>query len=184
MKTQAARAAGQPTNRDPDDNPLKEKAMDDYLQAALEQARHSQREGGFPVGSVIVHDALIIGRGRNRVAQSGDSINHAEIEAIRDATAKNDERGPLDSLHGATCYTTMMPCEMCAGAIIRFGIVKVVVAELASYVDAGTAPLMEKQGITVEVLDNSECIALVRAYFAEHPQQAELMQEKRRRLRL
>ena len=158
--------------------------MDEYLQAALEEARRSQREGGFPVGSVIVHDGQIIGRGRNRVAQSGDAINHAEIEAIRDATAKTADRGPVDSLHGATCYTTMMPCEMCAGAIIRFGMHKVVVAERVSYVDAGTAPLLEKQGIAVEVLNNTDCIELAQAYFAEHPQQAELMREKRRRLRL
>ena len=158
--------------------------MDEYLQAAFEEARRSQHEGGFPVGSVIVHDGKVIGRGRNRVTQSGDPINHAEIEAIRNATAKTDDRPLTDSLQGATCYTTMMPCEMCAGAIIRFGIRKVVVAELTSYTDAGTAPFLEKQGITVEVLNNEICIELVQAYFSQHPQQAELMREKRRRLRL
>ena len=158
--------------------------MDDFVQAAIEQAHLSYEEGGFPVGAAIVQDGMVIGRGRNRFGQTGDPITHAEIEAIRDAVANSDTARATDSLAGAVCYTTMMPCEMCAGAIIRFGISEVIVAETHSYTDAGTAPLLEKQGIPVEDLGNDACVELVERYFAEHPDISERMRAKRRRLKL
>ena len=117
--------------------------MDPHISAAHQQAVNSLEEGGFPVGSVIVKDGQVIGAGFNRYTQTGDPTTHAELEAIRDVAAKAGERPLLDLLAGATCYTTMMPCEMCSGAIIRFGLAAVVVAEVASYDAADTRGAQE-----------------------------------------
>ena len=158
--------------------------MDEFMQVALEEAQASGREGGFPVGSVIVRDGAIIGRGRNRFTQSGDPTTHAELEAIRDATVGVGGARSADALEGATCYTTMMPCEMCTGALIRFGIAAVVVAECESYIDAGTAPLFEKQGISVQIGSEQQCIDVVNAYLTEHPEVASRLGDNRRKLKL
>ena len=96
------------------------------------------------------------------------------MEAYRDAgrrvAASHTGEQLYDLLRGATVYTTMMPCEMCAGAIIRFGAARVVVAELVTYADSGTRPLMENQGIAVEVHAEADCIALVEAHYRDHPE--------------
>ena len=144
--------------------------MDPHMAAAHEQAVKSLKEGGFPVGSVIVKDGQIIGAGFNRYTQTGDPTTHAELEAIRDAAARADESQLLDLLAGATCFTTMMPCEMCSGAIIRFGLAAVVVAEVSSYSPADTRGLLEDNGIRVQIHDEEACKATVERYYAEHPQ--------------
>ena len=143
--------------------------MDPHLAAAHQQAVNSREEGGFPVGAVIVKDGRVIGSGFNRYAQTGDPTTHAELEAIRDVAARAAEGALLDLLAGATCYTTMMPCEMCSGAIIRFGLASVVVAEVSSYVPADTRGLLEARGIRVEVRDEPACKETVERYYAEHP---------------
>ena len=140
------------------------------MAAAHRQAVTSVEEGGFPVGSVIVKDDRVIGSGHNRYAQTGDPTTHAEMEAIRDAVARAGDDASLDLLVGATCYTTMMPCEMCSGAIIRFGLASVVVAEVSSYSPADTRGLLEERGVRVEILDEESCKATVERYYAEHPQ--------------
>ena len=101
------------------------------------------------------------------------------------ATRLRIETDQLERLAGAICYTTMMPCEMCTGAIIRFGITKVMVAETQSYVDSGTTPLMEMQGIEVEVGNDAQCISWVEAYYAQHPDKETAMHAAdRRRLKV
>jgi cytosine deaminase len=144
--------------------------MDPHLAAAHQQAVNSLEEGGFPVGSVIVKDDRVIGAGSNRYAQTGDPTTHAELEAIRDAAARAGDGELFDLLAGATCYTTMMPCEMCAGAIMRFGLAAVVVAEVSSYHPADTIGLLEGRGIRVEIRDEEACKATVERYYVEHPQ--------------
>lgn len=154
--------------------------MDEFMTAALNEARSSMAEDGYPIGSVVVRDGEIIGYGRNRFLQTGDPTTHAEMEAIRDAAkiATVD----LDAvLKGATVYTTMMPCEMCAGAIIRFGITRVVVGETRTYTDAGTETLMKRQGIEVEVLEAPGCIDVVETYLETHPEWTEVMRARTRR---
>ena len=144
--------------------------MDPHLGAAHRQAVKSVEQGGFPVGSVIVKDGQIIGAGFNRYAQTGDPTTHAEMEAIRDAAARAVAGQTLDLLGGAICYTTMMPCEMCSGAIIRFGLAAVVVAEVSSYEPADTRRFLEKRGVRVEIRDEEACKATVERYYVAHPQ--------------
>jgi creatinine deaminase len=154
--------------------------MNQYMSAALDQARRSMAEGGYPIGSVVVRDGDIVGRGRNRFLQSGDPTTHAEMEAIRDV-AKHAGGDVEAVLKGATVYTTMMPCEMCAGAIIRFGIARVVVGETRSYTDAGTATLMGRQDIRVEVLEDPECVSVVEQYVEAFPEWTRIMRARTRR---
>ena len=148
--------------------------MDEFMQAAFEQAQIGTQDGGFPVGSVIVKADRIVGAGHNRFTQSGDPTSHAELEAIRDTARRHGPEEGSALLGGATCYTTMMPCEMCSGAIIRFGLARVVVGETTSYTPAATRTLLERQGIEVEVHQESECIALAESYLAIHADEAEL----------
>lgn len=150
------------------------------MTAALNEARSSMAEDGYPIGSVVVRDGEIIGRGRNRFVQSGDPTTHAEMEAIRDA-AKNAAEDVDAVLKGATVYTTMMPCEMCAGAIIRFGIARVVVGETQTYTDAGTRALMERQDIRVEVREDPACMAVVEEYVKAFPEWTKVMRARNRR---
>jgi cytosine deaminase len=158
--------------------------MNPFMAAALEEARSSVKTGGAPVGSVLVKDGVIVGRGHNTLYQSGDPTAHAEMEAYRDAARRAVEaHGPDEAealLDGGEVYTTMMPCEMCAGAIIRFGARRVVVGEMSTYAPANTRPLMERQGIEVVVLDDPECVALVEDYLRQHPERRKRMAERRR----
>lgn len=155
--------------------------MNKLMVAAIDEARASVEEDGLPIGSVVARDDKVLGRGRNRFRQTGDPTSHAEMEAIRDAARRGLE--DVDALFkGATIYTTMMPCEMCAGAIIRFGISRVVVAETRSYTEPGTRELMERQGITVEVIDENRSVALVESYCALHPEWEAVMRARKRKL--
>ncbi|HSS65928.1 MAG TPA: nucleoside deaminase, partial [Gammaproteobacteria bacterium] len=139
--------------------------MPDPMAAAIAEARASVEENGLPIGSSVARKDRILGLGRNRFCQTGDPTSHAEMEAIRDVARR--ATGDVDVLlNGASIYTTMMPCEMCAGAIIRFGIGRVVVAETRTYTDPGTRQLLERQGITVEVSDEKVSIDLVEDFCA------------------
>lgn len=150
--------------------------MDDFMRAALAEARAGFDEGGAPIGSVVVKDGRIMGRGRNRFYQAGDPISHAEIEALRDAALGAPALDAIDPLlAGGTVYTTMLPCEMCTGAIIRFGIAAVVVGEMRSYVPSPTEALMTRHGIAVTVLDEPDCVALVAAYLDRYPERRPAM---------
>ncbi len=151
--------------------------MDSFMQSAFEQAKLGYAQSNLPVGSVIVSNHEIIGAGRNRQIQTRDPTTHAELEAIRDASSRVAGDDIVGIFSGATCYTTMMPCAMCAGAIIRFGFARVVVAETRSYVPSGSHTLMERQGLAVEIQQQPVCIALVEDYFREHPGLREKMKQ-------
>jgi cytosine deaminase len=146
----------------------------ELMALAIEEAREGLEEGGDPVGSVVARDGVVLGRGRNRLRQNGDPTAHAEMEAYRDAASRLSRSGDIESiepgLHGATVFTTAMPCEMCSGAILRFRAARVVVAETTSYVPAGTQALLERQGIAVEVWQTPEMLALIDTCFERYPQ--------------
>ena len=148
--------------------------MDHWMAEAILEARVGFAEGGAPVGAVLVKSGGIIGRGRNRLYQSGDPTTHAEMEAYRDAAVRAEgKQKPEDvDLHLAECivYTTAAPCEMCAGTIIRFAATQVVVGEATTYPISGTIEFMRYQGIQVVVLELAECIRLVEDYFQRYPE--------------
>lgn len=141
---------------------------------AIDEARAGMAEGGEPVGAVILRDGVILGRGRNRLRQNGDPTAHAEMEAYRDAARRLLNGLEPDAceaaLHGASVFTTAMPCEMCAGAILRFRAERVVVAEIRTYRPAGTRGLLKRQGIAVSVSDSAAMAALVERYFDLYPE--------------
>lgn len=137
--------------------------MDEFLEAAIEEARIGQREGGIPIGSVIVIDGKIVGRGHNRRVQKGSAILHGEMDAF-----ENAGRLPAKDYQRATLYTTLAPCEMCTGTTLLYKIPKVVVGENVNY--PGGVDYLRSQGVQVEVVNNAECIQLLRDFIAEKPQ--------------
>ena len=126
--------------------------MDEYMRAALAEARMGLAEGGIPVGAVLVHDGRIIGRGRNQRVQRGSAILHGETDAL-----ENAGRQPAAVYRQCTLYTTLSPCAMCSGAILLFGIPKVIVGENQTFM--GEEELLRSRGVAVEVLQDAECIA-------------------------
>ena len=153
--------------------------MDEFMAEALAEAQAGFEEGGSPIGAVLVKQGEIIGRGRNVLMQRGDPTGHAEMEAYRDAARRAAETHAPREIDGllrdGDMYTTMMPCEMCSGAIIRFSAKRVVVGETTTYIDSGTRLFMERQGIEVSVLQSAECIALVELYLRRHPERRAAM---------
>lgn len=136
--------------------------MDAFMQAAIDEARRGLAEGGIPIGSVIVHDGRIIGRGHNRRVQNGSAILHGEMDAF-----ENAGRQPASVYHQAVLYTTLSPCAMCSGAILLYGIRRVVVGENKTFM--GEEELLRSRGVTVEVLQDETCIGLMRDFIAAHP---------------
>ena len=136
--------------------------MEEFIQVALDEARKGRSEGGIPIGSVIVHDGRIIGRGHNRRVQKGSPILHAEMDALEDAG-----RQPAEVYRASTLYTTLSPCAMCSGAIVLYGIPRVVVGENRSFL--GEEEWLRSRGVAVEVVQDEECIALMDAFVREHP---------------
>jgi len=126
---------------------------------ALDEARASASEGGIPVGAVLARENEILGRGRNRHVQNNDPTAHAEIECLRNA-------GPLDSYEGTTLYITTMPCQMCAGALVQFGIEYVVVGERRNY--KGAMSFLKDHWVQVDRLDDSACVELLETYIRDH----------------
>ena len=137
-------------------------ATDPFLQAALDEARAGLAEGGIPIGSVIVHDGRIIGRGHNRRVQRDSAILHAEMDAL-----ENAGRQPASVYRESVLYTTLSPCAMCSGAILLYGIPKVVIGENRSF--TGEEALLRSRGVAVEVRQDAACIALMEAFIAERP---------------
>jgi creatinine deaminase len=133
---------------------------DPFMQAALEEARQGRAEGGIPIGSVLVREGRIVARGHNRRVQQGDPVAHAEIDCLRNA-------GRLGSFRDTVLYSTLMPCYLCAGAIVQFGIPRVVVGEARSF--PGAAEFLLDHGVEVEDLDLDEAAGLMRAFMAEEP---------------
>lgn len=133
------------------------------MQAAIEEAQKGLAEGGIPIGSVIVHNNKIIGRGHNRRVQNGSPILHGEMDAF-----ENAGRQPAQTYKEATLYTTLSPCAMCSGAIILYGISHVVIGENHTFM--GEEALIRSKNISVEVLQNQQCINLMKDFINAKPQ--------------
>ena len=137
--------------------------MDQFMQAAIEEARLGMTEGGIPIGCVIEHGGNIIGRGHNRRVQQESSILHAEMDAL-----ENAGRQPAAVYRESTIYTTLSPCPMCSGAIILYGIASVVVGENLTYI--GEESLLRSRGVELTVLQNRECITMMRDFIKQRPE--------------
>jgi len=136
--------------------------MDPFLQAAIDEARQGLQEGGIPIGSVLVHQGKIIGRGHNRRVQNGSVILHGEMDAF-----ENAGRQPASVYRECMLYTTLSPCPMCSGAIALYGIPKVVIGENRNFM--GEEEWLKSRGVEVEVVDDPACVELMRRFAAEHP---------------
>jgi cytosine deaminase len=136
--------------------------MDSFMLAAIEQALLGQAEGGIPIGSVLIYQNKIIGRGRNRRIQLGSAILHGEMDAL-----ENAGRQPASVYRECTIYTTLSPCSMCSGAILLYGIPSVVIGENQTF--RGQEKLLETRGVNVAVLQNPECIRLMKDFIAANP---------------
>ena len=137
--------------------------MDEFLQAALDEARIGLSEGGIPIGSVLVHQGKIIGRGHNRRIQSGSPTLHGEMDAL-----ENAGRQAASVYRESTIYTTLSPCSMCSGAILLYGIAKVVVGENRTFM--GEEDLLRSRGVEVEVVDDPGCVAMMEAFIRDKPE--------------
>jgi len=131
--------------------------------AAIEEARAGGLEGGIPIGSVLVHDGRIIGRGHNRRVQRGSAVLHGEMDAIEQAG-----RQPARVYRESVLYTTLSPCPMCSGAILLYGIPKVIVGENCTFV--GEEQLLRSRGVAVHVLQDAACIRLMSDFIRAHPE--------------
>jgi creatinine deaminase len=140
---------------------------DEFIRAAIEEARQGMAEGGIPIGSVIVHDGKIVGRGHNRRVQSGSPTLHGEMDAL-----ENAGRLPARVYRESVIYTTLSPCSMCSGAILLYGIPRVIVGENTTFL--GEEELLRARGVSVEVLQDETCIELMTTFIREH---AELWNE-------
>ena len=136
--------------------------MDDFMQAAIAEAQAGFAEGGIPIGSVLVHRGAVIGRGHNRRVQQGSAILHGEMDAL-----ENAGRQSAEVYRESVLYTTLSPCAMCSGAILLYGIPRVVIGENVTFM--GEEDLLRSRGVAVEVLQDSYCIALMREFIAQHP---------------
>jgi len=127
---------------------------DPFLAAAIEEARTGLAEGGIPIGSVLVIDGDIVGRGHNRRVQEGSVIKHAEMDCL-----ENTGRRPASDYRRAVLYSTLSPCDMCSGAVLLYGIPRIVVGENRSF--QGPEELLRLRGVAVEIVDDSDCVALM-----------------------
>jgi creatinine deaminase len=137
--------------------------MDPFMQAAIDEAQKGLAEGGIPIGSVIVHDGKIIGRGHNRRVQEGSAIKHGEMDAF-----ENAGRQPARVYREATLYTTLSPCAMCSGAILLYGIRKIIVGEHETFM--GEEELLKSRGVEVDVLHDPVCVGLMQQFIADKPE--------------
>jgi cytosine/creatinine deaminase len=135
--------------------------MDPFLNAAIEEARQGVSEGGIPIGSVMVRDGKIIGRGHNRRVQNGDPMAHAEIDCLQNA-------GRIGHYRDTVLYSTLMPCYLCAGAVVQFGIRKVIVGESRTF--PGAAEFMRSHGVEVIDVDDAQCIQMMETFIREKPE--------------
>lgn len=134
--------------------------MDAFMEAAIEEAKKGLGEGGIPIGAVLVKDGKIIGRGHNRRVQENDPIMHAEIDCLRNA-------GRIGSYSETTLYSTLMPCYLCAGAVVQFGINKVITGESETF--CGAREFMESCGVDVIDLNLDECKQLMKEFIRSNP---------------
>lgn len=134
--------------------------MDPMMQAAMDEARQGLSEGGIPIGSVLIRDGSIIGRGHNRRVQEDTPVMHAEIDCLRNA-------GRIGSYRNAALYSTLMPCYLCAGAVVQFGIPRGVCGESRTF--PGARKFLEENGVVVLDLDLSECTLMMQEFIRNNP---------------
>ena len=137
--------------------------MDIFMQAAIAEAQQGLAEGGIPIGSVLVHQGQIIGRGHNQRVQQGSAIRHGEMDAL-----ENAGRLPAQTYREAVLYTTLSPCSMCSGAIVLYGIGRVVIGENQTFM--GEEDWLRERGVQVEVRQDESCVSLMRNFIANQPQ--------------
>ncbi len=135
--------------------------IDEFLLAAIEEAEKGLVEGGIPIGSVLVRDGKIIGRGHNQRVQKGDPVTHAEIDCLRNA-------GRVGTYKDTILYSTLMPCYLCAGAVVQFGIKKVVVGESQTF--PGAVEFMQEHEVEVVNMNNTRCIQLMEEFISAKPE--------------
>ena len=134
--------------------------MDEFMQAAIEEAQKGLEEGGIPIGSVLVRDGKIIGRGHNRRVQEKNPMKHAEIDCLINA-------GRVGSYRDTILYSTLMPCYLCAGAVVQFNIPKVIVGEAKTF--PGAEQFMKEHSVQVINLDLAECVNIMREFITTRP---------------
>lgn len=134
-----------------------------FLKAAFEEAKKGYAEGGIPIGSVLVHNNEIIGRGYNKRVQKGSAILHGEMDAM-----ENAGRQPASVYKNCTIYTTLSPCPMCSGIILLYGIPRVVVGENRTFM--GDEKLLRSRNVELLVLDNEDCYNLMQQFIREQPE--------------
>ncbi len=137
--------------------------MDKFMQAAIDEAKKGLAEGGIPIGSVLVHNGKVIGRGHNRRIQRGSCILHGEMDAL-----ENAGRLPASVYRECVIYTTLSPCSMCSGAILLYGIPRVVIGENKTFL--GEEKLLQERRLEVEVMNNEECIEMMETFIREKPE--------------
>ena len=136
--------------------------MDEFMQAAIDEAQQGRTEGGIPIGAVLVHEGEIIGRGHNRRVQMGSAIRHGETDALERAG-----RQPASIYQNSVMYTTLSPCSMCTGAILLYGIPKVVIGENQTFL--GEEELLASRGVEVVVLDDPTCVQMMADFIEAEP---------------
>ena len=136
---------------------------DAFLEAAIAEARAGLREGGIPIGSVLVIDGRIVGRGHNRRVQKGSATLHAEMDCL-----ENAGRLRAADYRRATLYSTLSPCDMCSGASLLYGIPRIVVGENRTF--RGPEQYLMQRGTVLEIVDDDECVRLMRDFTAAHPE--------------
>jgi creatinine deaminase len=134
---------------------------DSFMQAAIDAARKSRDQGGIPIGSALVRGGELLAVGHNKRVQENDPITHAEIDCLRNA-------GRIGTFRDTVLYSTLMPCYLCAGAVVQFGIPKVIVGESQSF--AGAVDFMRGHGVQVIDLDLRECVEMMQDFIAKHPE--------------
>lgn len=136
--------------------------MDEYLKAALEEAKKGASEGGIPIGAVLVIDGKIVGRGHNRRVQQGSAVMHAEMDCL-----ENAGRLTASEYRRATLYSTLSPCDMCSGAVLLYGIPRVVVGENRTF--HGPEEYLKSRGVELHIVNDDECRELIEAFALANP---------------
>jgi cytosine/creatinine deaminase len=137
--------------------------MDPFLQAAIDEARTGLAAGGIPIGSVLVVNKTIVGRGHNRRVQRGSAVLHAEMDCL-----ENAGRLRAEDYRRSTLYSTLSPCDMCSGAILLYGIPRVVIGENRTF--TGPETYLQDRGVELSLIDDATCIELMREFIAAHPE--------------
>ncbi|WP_255474257.1 nucleoside deaminase [Pontibacter qinzhouensis] len=141
---------------------MMEEGRDEFMAAALEEARKGYQAGGIPIGSVLVYQGKVIGRGHNKRVQQGSAILHGEMDAL-----ENAGRQPAAVYKDCTIYTTLSPCPMCSGTILLYGIPRVVVGENRTFM--GEEELLKARGVTITVVNDEACYNLMQQFIKEKP---------------